>query len=306
MSFIKSLSITLTALSCLITQLCSSEQHLQDEQQDQETGIFFRLDKFGNPHTTDTNFQNSDDLITFAGRLTDFYESNKERYVKKAFMVRIPRSYARVTEGLKDSIFSFYFGNNQYEVWIHVNESPMPSAFTAIGGAFALVFNEKGDVLIVADRFRKQKVGDAYIHSLWIPGGSIDKGELPCVAAAREVLEETGVIAQVQQPLYMCSRTNGNIYGANDSMQVFYASAKKDNLHPQESEIAHAVFVNPQIILNTDEGEVISFDGHSYYIGGFVYRVLKHFMGKRAASYEIVEDPFSPGCQMARTYFSID
>ena len=75
--------------------------------------------------------------------------------------------------------------------WVVQNDSPMPAAFTAIGGAFSLVFNDDGNVLVVADRFRKDPATQESLT--WLPGGSVNLGEHPRKAAVREVKEETGL-----------------------------------------------------------------------------------------------------------------
>ena len=56
--------------------------------------------------------------------------------------------------------------------------------FTATG----FVFNDAGEILMIKHR----KLG------VWMPpGGHVDKNELPCEAALREIYEETGIKAKV-------------------------------------------------------------------------------------------------------------
>jgi len=56
--------------------------------------------------------------------------------------------------------------------------------FTATG----LVFNKSGQILMVKNKKQNK----------WVPpGGHVDENELPCIAVAREIMEETGVKAQV-------------------------------------------------------------------------------------------------------------
>ena len=62
---------------------------------------------------------------------------------------------------------------------------------SAVPGAGGVVFDEAGRVLLIRDR-----------NGFWVfPKGHIDPGETPEEAAVREVLEETGVRAQVLAPL---------------------------------------------------------------------------------------------------------
>ncbi len=57
-------------------------------------------------------------------------------------------------------------------------------------GAFAIIFDEQGRVLLCHRR-------DMDIWNL--PGGGVESGELPTDAAAREVLEETGLEVVVER-----------------------------------------------------------------------------------------------------------
>ncbi|MDX1993475.1 MAG: NUDIX domain-containing protein [bacterium] len=74
----------------------------------------------------------------------------------------------------------------------------MPEQFLRLGTS-CLVFNDAGEVLL-------SQRGDL---GTWnIPGGRLDKGELPAEAAAREVREETGIEVEIVRPvgLYYVTR----------------------------------------------------------------------------------------------------
>ena len=64
------------------------------------------------------------------------------------------------------------------------------------GGVKTFVLNDKGQVLLL-------KIG--YAHKSWVlPGGSIDRGETPLVAAQRELCEESGLKLDSLQ--FLCTK----------------------------------------------------------------------------------------------------
>lgn len=303
MKFLKSIYTAVVLASCLATQVSATVQQFEEEKQDPATGIYFKLDQFGNPNITQKIFENKEALDPLGDRLEKFYLMHREKYIGKAFIARIPRENSDVTPHLKKAGFKLYYADTDREEWVISNGSTMPAAYTAIGGAFALVFNDRGEVLIEADCTKKQNVDNTRVHKLWLPGGSIDRQELPAQAAVREVREETGVDIDVIQPAYTRVRTSGNRYGANDIMWVFIGKYISGTVLPQASEVDHAAFVDPALILKSPKGSVSELAGHKYFMGGFAYDVLRHVQEKRPASYKTGPDFLSPDRMMEETYF---
>jgi 8-oxo-dGTP diphosphatase len=76
--------------------------------------------------------------------------------------------------------------------------SGMPSSTTGglfMGGAFAFLFNSAGEILLL----REQSGGRKYTWDL--PGGTLVPDEQPLDGLRREVLEETGLVIEVESPL---------------------------------------------------------------------------------------------------------
>ena len=110
-------------------------------------------------------------------------------------------------------------------------------------GAFGYLENAKGEVLLV-----KQNYGEFY----WtLPGGSVEVKEDPRAAAVREVLEETGIEAEVKEYI--------GTYAApyrNDIVILFAMSARSFALQGANHEISDLRFfpktaLPPQLSQNT-------------------------------------------------------
>ncbi|MEH3103371.1 MAG: NUDIX domain-containing protein [Sphingomonas phyllosphaerae] len=82
-------------------------------------------------------------------------------------------------------------------------------------GVKLLVFDRAGRVLLVRHRY-----GRSDLHML--PGGGIARREPPAVAAARELREETGCIAQ---ELALFARYESRTEGRRDTVHLFVASS---------------------------------------------------------------------------------
>jgi len=61
--------------------------------------------------------------------------------------------------------------------------------------ATACIFNKDNKILLT----KRHNPRNLVVHNLWqFPGGSIEYGESPSVAASREIREETGIIIHIQ------------------------------------------------------------------------------------------------------------
>lgn len=94
-----------------------------------------------------------------------------------------------------------------------------------VGGARAIVLDDEKRVLMVCQRHEE--------HDIWmVPGGGIEDGESAAEAAAREVLEETGIEIEVGRLLwhveevsqrgqrfvnfFLCRRAGGTLHLGED------------------------------------------------------------------------------------------
>jgi len=63
-----------------------------------------------------------------------------------------------------------------------------------MGAAFAFIFNERGEILLLRENSRKKK------YDWDMPGGTLEQEETPLAGLHREVREETGLAIEVLHP----------------------------------------------------------------------------------------------------------
>jgi ADP-ribose pyrophosphatase len=96
---------------------------------------------------------------------------------------------------------------------------------------YAAIFAETDDGLVIMERQYKHGVGRV---NLVLPGGAIEPGEAPLAAAQRELLEETGYVADSWQCLG-CFITNAN-YGGSKA-HVFVAKNARLVAQPNSGDL---------------------------------------------------------------------
>ncbi len=104
-------------------------------------------------------------------------------------------------------------------------------------GAFAIIFNESGQVLLSHRRDR----------DLWnLPGGGMESGELPTEAVIREVKEETGLDVDIERLV--------GVYGKPDKDDIVFAFVCRvtgGELVLTDEADQHGFFAYQQIPINT-------------------------------------------------------
>ncbi|KAJ1428645.1 NUDIX hydrolase domain [Sesbania bispinosa] len=111
---------------------------------------------------------------------------------KKGIWIKLPIHLASLVEAIVKEGFWYHHAEPKYLMLVHwISESPstIPANATHRVGIGSFVMNEKHEVLVVQENSGKfQGTG------VWkFPTGVVDQGEDICVAAVREVKEETGV-----------------------------------------------------------------------------------------------------------------
>lgn len=172
---IKKAFYLLVSLNCFLSLQPKANSDVSKMQTiDNPLKISYHKDSFGNICIEAKKLKSSD----FIKNLEFFLQEKKHKLKSKSFLVEVPRKFSALSPKLKELGFQLHHTNTEKEIWIIINGSPMPEALTCVGGAFTLIFNTDGNVLIIADRYKKQKIeGEDYYRTI-LPGGSI-KGNYP-------------------------------------------------------------------------------------------------------------------------------
>ncbi|XP_061344343.1 nudix hydrolase 2-like [Gastrolobium bilobum] len=111
---------------------------------------------------------------------------------KKGVWIKLPIHLVSLVEALVKEGFWYHHAEPKYLMlvyWIPESPSTIPANATHRVGIGAFVMNEKQEVLVV-----QENSGQLQGTGVWkFPTGVVDQGEDICVAAVREVKEETGV-----------------------------------------------------------------------------------------------------------------
>ncbi|KOM53353.1 hypothetical protein LR48_Vigan09g201200 [Vigna angularis] len=119
---------------------------------------------------------------------------------KKGVWIKLPIRLAGLVEALVKEGFWYHHAEPNYLMlvyWIPDSPSTIPANATHRVGVGSFVMNEKQEVLVV-----QENSGLFQGTGIWkFPTGVVDQGEDICVAAVREVKEETGVESEFVEVL---------------------------------------------------------------------------------------------------------
>jgi len=115
--------------------------------------------------------------------------------------------------------------------------------------AVAVIFNQDKQILLVKSTYQR-------FHPWGLPGGSLDYGESPEDAVVRELLEETGLIVNVEKFLliktwlpdriglyYSCSIKDGKFYPSDEVSELGYYSIENlPDVRPLDIEIIEQLY----------------------------------------------------------------
>ncbi|MBR85231.1 MAG: DNA mismatch repair protein MutT [Rhodospirillaceae bacterium] len=114
----------------------------------------------------------------------------------------------------------------------------IPPYATHYTGAGGVCINEKNELLVVSERYRRNSKSPSYK----LPGGALHQGEHLAECVTREVYEETGVKAEFVS--LVCFRHwHGYRYGKSDIYFVCRLKPLSEAIAIQEDEIAEALWM---------------------------------------------------------------
>lgn len=129
-----------------------------------------------------------------------------------------------------------------------INEkASVPTYATHYIGVGGVVFNERGELLVVSEWYRRDRSKPYYK----LPGGALLPGEHLIAGVKREVLEETGIHASFEA-LVAFRHWHGYRWSKSDIYFICRLSALSDSITAQESEIEEARWMPVEQYLSSE------------------------------------------------------
>ena len=170
----------------------------------------------------------------------------------KVVWLEIPLAKSALVPIAAEAGFEYHHAESEYVLMTLqlVEGSYIPPYATHYIGAGAVVLNERGEILVVSERYR---MGSSRGPGYKLPGGALHPGEHLVDGAVREVLEETGVHARFES-LACFRHWHGYRYDKSDIYFVCRLSALSTEITRQEEEIAECLWMPVEEFLAEDSG----------------------------------------------------
>lgn len=171
---------------------------------------------------------------------------------RRGIWLKLPITAAHLVPVAVERDFEYHHAEKEYVMltrWLPDSEDKLPPNASHQVGVGALVVNERREVLVVLE-----KSGPLRGTGVWkMPTGLVTQGEDITDAAAREVLEETGIHAAPHRVLAM-RQAHGFTFSKSD---LFFVVALRPepgqgNPVPQEDEIEEAKWMPLEEYANLD------------------------------------------------------
>ncbi|CAN8274993.1 unnamed protein product [Cochlearia groenlandica] len=165
---------------------------------------------------------------------------------KKGIWIKLPLGYANLVESAVIAGFRYHHAEPDYLMlvsWISNTPDTIPANASHVIGMGALVLNENtGEVLVVLE-----KSGYFKDKNVWkLPTGVVNEGEDMCIAVAREVEEETGVIADFVEVLAFRQSHKAFLGKKSDLFFLCILTPRSYEIIEQQSEILQAKWMPVQ------------------------------------------------------------
>ncbi|RHN72690.1 putative hydrolase [Medicago truncatula] len=157
---------------------------------------------------------------------------------KKGVWIKLPIHLVGLAEGLVKEGFWFHHAEPKYLMlvyWIPESPNTIPANATHRVGIGSFLMNEKHEVLVV-----RENSGLFQGTGVWkFPTGVVDQGEDICVAAVREVKEETGVDSEFLEVLAF-RQSHNSFFEKSDLFFLCHLRPLSSDIQMQNSEIEGA------------------------------------------------------------------
>ncbi|TKY72272.1 Nudix hydrolase 2 [Spatholobus suberectus] len=157
---------------------------------------------------------------------------------KKGVWIKLPIHLVSLVEALVKEGFWYHHAEPKYLMlvyWIPESPSTIPANATHRVGVGSFVMNEKQEVLVV-----QENTGLFQGTGVWkFPTGVVDQGEDICIAAVREVKEETGVDSEFVEVLAF-RQSHNSFFEKSDLFFMCMLRPLSTDIQTQKLEIQNA------------------------------------------------------------------
>ena len=177
-------------------------------------------------------------LDTFKNQLNDVMSSIRSAKRRGVFM-KVPMSHAAVIPFAAKHGFCYHHAEGESATllaWLPSTPSPVPDFATHVVGVGGMALNDNNEVLVVKEKCAPAATSQG---SWKLPGGLLNLGEEIADGVAREVKEETGVVAEFRS-LLAARHQHGAAFGRDDLYCVCLLRPVTSEITIDEEEIEEA------------------------------------------------------------------
>ena len=188
-----------------------------------------------------------DDPKTFQAQLAHSLDVWRDENYKVVWL-EIPIEKSALIPIATATGFTFHHSMENYLLLIHrlVEGAFVPPFATHYTGAGGVVINEKNELLVVSERYRRRNN-----PSYKLPGGALHPGEHIAECVTREIMEETGVQTEFQA--LVCFRHwHGYRYNKSDIYFVCRLLPLSQDVVKQDEEIEECLWMPVQDYLDDE------------------------------------------------------
>lgn len=168
---------------------------------------------------------------------------------RRLVWLEAPLARANLIPVAVEAGFKFHHSSEDYLMLTYrlEKETFIPPYATHYIGVGGVVFNERRELLVVSERYRRDLGKPAYK----LPGGALHQGEHVLDGVIREVYEETGVRAKFEG--LVCFRHwHGYRYGKSDIYFICRLSPLNEEINIQVEEIEECLWMPVDDYLNSE------------------------------------------------------